>query len=719
MMLKKKLTVLLLVVLSAVTLFGTVASAAESYQTYTFSPDGFMLESPAAYTPAKTVTSASIGLDVPFDNATDLFVDEDGYVYLADVKNNRIVVMEGENFKLQFTLDKFEDNTGVSHSLSEPQGVFVRTDDAGKHIYVCDTKNSRLVVFDGEGNFERIIGKPTSALFGTDTLYNPIAVAVDQYGRIFVVSSSTYEGVIVLTPEGDFTSYIGAQKVSYNIFQIIWRRFQTKEQRESQERLVSTEFNNITIDEDGFIYVTTNTIKDNDQQSAITSKSADYAPVKKLNSAGDEIMKRNGFFAPGGEVTIQNFTTDDNTVPTGPSRIMDVAIGEEGTWSIVDSKRSKIFTYDSNGSLLFAFGDKGTQMGNMQNISAIVYRNSFLLVLDSEADTFTVFKRTDYGNLLIQALHEENSRDYDSAVNTWLEVLKYNNNFDAAYIGVGQAHARQGRYEEAMQYFEAAYDTENWSKAYKEVRKDWIEKFFILIPIIAIAVCLGFYFFLKFAGKFNHKVAHNGRVRKRYVEELMYCFHLMFHPFDGFWDLKHERRGSLRAALTILAVVICCFYYQSVGTGYIMNPKGTYSTIITQLLAVGLPLLLWVVANWCLTTLFEGEGSLKDIAIATCYSLSPMAIILIGTTIASNFVSLEESSIVSLVIVFGYIWVGLLLYTGMMVTHGYSFGKNFIITIFTVVGMAVIMFVGFLFSSLVGKMVSFVSSIIVEIGYRI
>ena len=716
---KKLLTTLLLVVLCAVMVLGGVVSAAEPYQTYTYSSDGEMLWSPTAYSPIKVVDSNSIGLEIAFDDPGDLFVDTDGKVYLTDVKNNRVIILKGSDYSLDFMISEFEDSTGVVHSLSGPKGVFVHTDAEGdKHIYVCDTKNSRLVVFDENGGFERIISKPTSTLFGTDTLYNPIACAVDQYGRIFVISSSSYQGVIVLTPEGEFTSFIGAQKVSYDLFTIIWRRFQTKEQRQSQESLISTEFNNISIDAEGFIYVTTNTIKKNNQQSAISSKSADYAPVKKLNSAGVEIMKRNGFFAPGGEVDVQNFSTDE-TVPIGASSIVDVAIGPAGTWSIVDQTRSKIFTYDANGNLLFAFGDKGTQQGNHQTIGAIVYQGSYLLVLDTVADSFTVLKRTEYGDLLIQALEQEINREYDKAIYTWGEVLKYNNNFDAAYVGLGQSYARQGEYEKAMQYFEAAYDTENWSEAYKEVRKEWIEQFFILIPLGLIVLCVGIWLFLRFAANFNHKTALNGRVRKRYGEELMYCFHLMFHPFDGFWDLKHERRGSLRAALTILAVVIVCFYYQAVGTGYVMNPMGSYSTIFTQILSVGLPLILWVVGNWCLTTLFEGEGSLKDITIATCYSLSPMAFILIGTTIASNFVSADESAIVTLVITFGYIWVGLLLFCGMMVTHDYSFTKNLLMTVSTIVGMAVIMFVGFLFSSLVGKMVSFISSIITEITYRL
>jgi hypothetical protein len=223
---------------------------------------------------------------------------------------------------------------------------------------------------------------------------------------------------------------------------------------------------------------------------------------------------------------------------------------------------------------------------------------------------------------------------------------------------------------------------------------------------------------MKFAGKYNAKVALLGVNRKTLPQELMYVFHLVFHPFDGFWDLKHEKRGSIRASLIILGVVILSFYYQSIGTGYVMNPEGTYSTIFAQLLAVGLPFILWVISNWCLTTLFEGEGSFKDIFIATAYALAPLPLFLIVSTIMSNFVTLEESALASMLVVIAFVWAGMLIFFGCMVTHDYSFGKNLLMCLATIVGMAVIMFVGFLFSSLVGKMVSFVSSVIMEISYR-
>ena len=149
-----------------------------------------------------------------------------------------------------------------------------------------------------------------------------------------------------------------------------------------------------------------------------------------------------------------------------------------------------------------------------------------------------------------------------------------------------------------------------------------------------------------------------------------------------------------------------------------MNPTGSYSTIMAQALSVGMPFILWCVSNWCLTTLFDGEGSFKDVFIATSYALAPMPVFLIVSTLLSNVVTFEEASITSLLVVLAYVWAGLLLFLGMMVTHDYSFAKNLLMVLVTIVGMAVIMFVGFLFSSLVGKMVSFVSSIVTEISYR-
>ena len=264
---KKKLTSFALLFVCFLMLFAAIpVSAAEPYQTYTYSSDGFALYSPAAYSPYASIDSKAIGLDVAFDEAKDLFVDDAGKVYIADTANSRIIVMN-EFYKLDFIIDKFVNGQGVHDSFNKPHGVFVND----KNIYVCDTDNNRIVVFDREGNFSHIFERPESVLFGKDAIYKPVAMAVDQYGKIFVVSSTTYQGVIVLNEKGEFTGFIGAQAVEYNMLDIIWRRFQTAEQRAQSASYVPTSFNNISIDKEGFIYVTNSSIGESNQMASIKS----------------------------------------------------------------------------------------------------------------------------------------------------------------------------------------------------------------------------------------------------------------------------------------------------------------------------------------------------------------------------------------------------------------------------------------------------------------
>ena len=268
-----------------------------------------------------------------------------------------------------------------------------------------------------------------------------------------------------------------------------------------------------------------------------------------------------------------------------------------------------------------------------------------------------------------------------------------------------------------MEQYSFAYNTDGYSQAFKMFRKDWVSKYIIVVPIVAIVVCVGLTFFFKYANKVNAKTAVTSG-KRTFVQEILFAFHLMFHPFDGYWDLKHEKRGSFRGGLFYTGITVLVFTYQSVGRSYMYNPRGNYSSIMTQLFAVVVPLALWVVANWCLTTLFEGEGSLKDIFIATSYSLTPLPLMIIPATLLTHILASSESGIITLLNSFGWVWVGLLLFFGIMVTHDYSILKNVLMCVGTIVGMAFIMFICILFATLVSDMVGLVRNIITEITYR-
>ena len=715
----KKFTSILCLLFVLVMILSVPISAAQSYQTYTYSIDGKVLYSPDAYTPQKNVSSSTMNLgELGLKSPKDITVDAEQNVYVADSGNNRVLCLD-RYYNLRYEIKTFVNDKGVADKLDNPQGLFVNEE----HIYVCDYNAARIVRFNlADGSFHSIIDAPQSELFGDNSNYFPVAMAVDQYGRMFIVSKETNEGIIVMTQKGEFTGFIGAQQSVTSVWDQIWRRFQSKEQRKLSNTVISYPYNNIDINERGFVYATIyETALVSSMANAITSKSTSgtYAPCKLLNPAGDEIMRRNGFWPPAGEIDFKN-----KYVANGkgkPSRIIDVACGPEQTWSIVDVDRSRVYTYDYDGNLLFAFGDLGDQLGNITNgaISAVAYQGDRLLLLDgSENPKIVVYNRTEYGDVLISALRYQNERQYDKAIDTWKEILMRNSNYDAAYIGIGDSLSRSGKFEESLQYYKSAYDTENYSVAYKEMRKEWMSKFFLLIPVVIGVVCFLISKFLKYVAKVNKRAAVAGG-KRTFKEEILYVFHVMFHPFDGFWDLKHEKRGSVRAALLFMLLAVVAMFYRSVGAGYVLNPQGEYTTIMMQLLVVFVPVLLFAIANWCLTTLFEGEGSFRDVFVAIGYSLLPLVITIIPTTFFSNYIVAEEADLLSLIVVIGFIWTGFLIFFGTMVTHDYAMGKNVITVIGTIGGMAFIMFLGLLFTSLIMDIITFITNYVSEIVYRL
>ena len=745
----KKAISIIAIVIVLITVLALPLSAATPYHTYTYSINGKDLRSPDAYVPDKEINADYMGLTDPVKMKslypdlsdaelaakmvalkvpTDLEVDENNNVYIVDRDNNRVIVLD-PYYKLKFIIDSFKNVSGNVDVLNAPQGVFITKDknvngviEKGR-IFVCDTGNQRILTFDTNGNFLSEIGKPQSELFDSTKVYSPVAVAVDRYDRLYVVSSTSENGIMVMTDTGEFTGYIGAQEVKVSTWDKIWRRFKTEEQQELTASSVSVPYNNIALAGD-FIYVTISPNDESAISSAITGKSKEgtNAPVKMLNAAGSELMRRNGFYPPSGEVDFSSAVgvSSTATIVSGPSRVVDVAVGPENTWSIIDNKRSKVFTYDFDGNLLFAFGDSGTLLGNIPKdaLNAVVYQGDTMLLLDRQNGSFTSYNRTEYGDVLIAALENQNARRYDAAIEDWTEVLKRNSNFDAAYIGIGNALYRNHDYTGAVEQYQYAYDTENYSKAYSELRQQWVSDYLWVIPIAVAVICFAIYWFVRVTTKINKKTAVTAG-KRTYLQELLFGFHLILHPFDGFWDLKHEKRGSVRAGTTYLVITIATIYYQSIGAGYVTNPQGNYISISGAIMNVCVPLALWIIGNWCITTLFDGEGSIKDVYIASTYSLLPLILTTIPATIASNFVLASEVKMITLVTTIGFVWLGLLLFFGMMVTHDYTIGKNVITTLATLVGMICIMFIVILFSTLLGKLVGFVSNIVTEIQYRL
>ena len=111
------------------------------------------------------------------------------------------------------------------------------------------------------------------------------------------------------------------------------------------EEFVPTEYSNIAVNAEGYIYGTISALDAEDVRTAINAKdtSGYTTPIRKLNSSGADVLKRNGTYAPLGDLVF------DKT----PSKIVDVAIGNNGVYALLDDTLGHIFLYDDNGNLLW------------------------------------------------------------------------------------------------------------------------------------------------------------------------------------------------------------------------------------------------------------------------------------------------------------------------------------------------------------------------------
>lgn len=206
---------------------------------------------------------------------------------------------------------------------------------------------------------------------------------------------------------------------------------------------------------------------------------------------------------------------------------------------------------------------------------------------------------------------------------------------------------------------------------------------------------------------------------ERYLSSLRYALYCLFHPFDGFWDLTHEKRGSIAAANTIMLLTLLTRILKLEFTNFqFMAVNWEYVNIFSECMSIFLPLMVYVAANWCWTTLFDGKGTFKDVYIGMCYAITPYTLLQIPMILMSNIITVEEIAFYSVFGALSLIWAGSLIIVAMMEIHDYSFGKTLLFTVMSLFGMLVIIFLMLLFFSLVSDGVSYFISLYREIVFR-
>jgi len=461
---------------AAIALSPMQVQAKEAGYTYNYDYWGDVQDSPDLYSVGKVFTSTELGLDVKLKNPQGMFV-KDNTIYLCDSGNNRILVIERkspEKLEVVKIIDSF---TGADKTkFNNPTDVAVSENG---DIFVADQGNARVLKLDKDLNYIMEFVKPDDNTLDPKLVFQPNKIVIDTAERMYCIATGINKGLVKYESDGTFAGFVGATPVTYNWTDYIWKKFASQAQRAKMESFVPTEYENIFMDREGFIYATTS-IKVED---GATKPSSDA--VRKLNLMGSNILVQNGDWDVMGDLYVGSGGGYE-----GPSIFTDITVLDNDVYACLDRNRGRVFGYDDQGNMVFAFGGNGNMDGYFRRPSAIEHVGRELYVVDSLDCSITSFVPTEFGNTVYKAMDTFDEGKYDESGEAWREVMKMNGNYDLAYIGIGRTLLRQKNYKEAMKYFELKYDAQNYSKAFKQYRKQWVEEHIALIVIVLLLLFL-------------------------------------------------------------------------------------------------------------------------------------------------------------------------------------------------------------------------------------
>ncbi|MCD8075740.1 MAG: gluconolactonase [Lachnospiraceae bacterium] len=437
------------------------------YDSYNYTYWNDIVYTPAPYVPNGSVTGDSLGIG-NFSEPQDLYVAEDGQVYVADTGNNRVVILNSDMDEVVRVIETFE-RDGEEDTFNAPYGVFVSENG---DLYVADSNNKRIVVLTTEGEFVKIVDNPQSNILEEGFDFIPLKVAVDYADRIYVIAKNAFEGILVFDSEGSFIGYFGTIEVKITLWEKFWRRLASKEERANQQLYIPTEFTGIDVDEDGFVYAS-NIDSDGEQG------------VRRLNPSGEDVIQKGENGNVGGDLTTGTYGTY-----AGVSEFTDVTYRGKGIYSVLDRKRGRIFTYDREGNLLYIFGGLGTQEGTFNTPIAIDEIGDSLIVLDAYYGSIMIFSATEYGSLINEATGLRYDGDETQAVALWERVLELDENNELANTGIGKAYLTAGENQLAMKYLKLGMNQKYYSIAWKRYRNEILTENIggILTALVALIV---------------------------------------------------------------------------------------------------------------------------------------------------------------------------------------------------------------------------------------
>ena len=574
-------------------------------------------------------------------------------------------------------------------ALKEPTGVYVDPDDGA--ILVADSGNGRIVEFTKYGNLRYSYPKPESEILVEGFSYQPEKVTKDSRGFMYVTNKGDSNGIMQLSTNGEFISYYGTNKVNLSFWESLSKLLWSREDRKGTVVTLPYTFTNIYSSDDGYMYATTTT---------------ETPPqVRKINIGGSDIL-------------YGAYDFRDNSIMSAFSAVnqifCDVTVDKYNNMLIVDRQYGRIYEYDERGNNLFAFGSKGTGYGQLSYpVSIEADNNGNVYVLNKTAGNITVFKPTEFAELVHEANSLYSAGKYEEAMVVWQKVREKSNYYTLALVNIGNILLREEKNNEAYEYFYEAENATYGSEAYEEMRATFLRDWFSWI-IIGLVVLLALWVLIVSIKKARRR-KYGPPVEKHNVFSVIRNFFkrvtgIMKHPIDGFEEIRYENKGSYADAIIIMilyaVISVASVYAQS----FIYRNGASLDTVnpLITILVSFLPWIVVCVVNYGVTTIMYGEGRFRDVIIGGAYCHGPLMLISLPYALLTHLLTLNESGIYNILGTLIYIYTVILVYFCIKGVHGFHPVKAFIVFLLTLVGVAAVALLFFIVYGLAAQMFDFI-----------
>ena len=204
-----------------------------------------------------------------------------------------------------------------------------------------------------------------------------------------------------------------------------------------------------------------------------------------------------------------------------------------------------------------------------------------------------------------------------------------------------------------------------------------------------------------------------------WTEVIKFPAYILTHPLKGFEEFKRYKRGKLSVAISfvIIAVILNIMKFQY--SGFMTNDTNIRDLrSMSQVIYIIGGVVVISVANWSVTTLFDGKGNMGDIFKMVCYCLYPYIWANLIGMILSNVITKDEVALYTLVLSLGVFLMCYMFFFGIISIHEYGLGQCLLTILFTLVAVLIVFFVGILLFDLFQKVYGFVYQVYQEITMR-